>query len=48
MKQTQNDITTFLADSKGDLVKQIDTEGAVTDSVEAGLKEAFEEFKAQN
>ena len=48
VKQTQGDIATFLSDSKGDLVKQIETEGAVTDAVEAGLKSALDEFKAQN
>ena len=38
----------YLNDSKADLVNQIATEGAVTDAVEAGLKAAFDEFKAQN
>jgi len=48
VKQTQNAIVDYLNDSKADLVNQIATEGAVTDAVEAGLKAAFDEFKAQN
>ena len=48
MKQTQNAIVDYLNDSKADLVGQIATEGAVTDAVEAGLKAALDEFKAQN
>ncbi len=48
LKQTQNDMTTFLKDSKGDLVKKIETEGAVTEEVESGLKSALDEFKSQS
>ncbi len=48
LKQTQNDMTTFLKDSKGDLVKTIETEGAVTDEVESALKSALDEFKSQS
>ena len=48
LKQTQNDMTTFLKDSKGDLVKKIETEGAVTDEVETDLKSALDEFKSQS
>ena len=48
VKQTQNAIVDYLNDSKADLVGQIATEGAVTDAVEAGLKAALDEFKAQN
>jgi F-type H+-transporting ATPase subunit alpha len=48
LKQTQNDMTTFLKDSKGDLVKKIEAEGAVTEEVESGLKSALDEFKSQS
>ena len=48
LKQVQNDIATFLQDSKSDLVKLIATEGAVTDAVKDGLTGALDEFKAQN